>query len=143
MVTSHLLSPPLNTPSIQDLLTSQLLPQVQDTWTPSMSSPKCIKPVFLFPSNRLQMVPSNRAITVVLVEEEQMGTYIVISHIYISLVLLWLATGLSILFYLSQAGEVSCIVGNYFEEKMKGCGAASCQLTHPAPAASHTFPRAP
>lgn len=108
MVTSHLLSPPLNTPSIQDLLTSQLLPQVQDTWTPSMSSPKCIKPVFLFPSNRLQMLPSNRAITVVLVEEEQMETYIDISHIYISLVLIWLAHGpLHSFLFVSGRGRVT------------------------------------
>lgn len=49
MVTGHLLSPLTTTTSLQALLTSQLLSQVQDTWTPSMFLPKCIKPVFLFP----------------------------------------------------------------------------------------------
>lgn len=101
MVTSHLLSPPTMTTSLQALLTSQLLSRVQDTWTPSMLSPGCIKPVFLFPSDRLQMMSNSRAIAVVLVEEEQMESYIDISRIYISLVLIWLAMSLSILFYLS------------------------------------------
>lgn len=98
MVTGHLLSPPMTTTNLQTLLTSQLFSRVQDTWTPSMFSPKCIKPVFLFPSDRLQMMPNNRAITVVLVEEERMESYIDTSHIYISLVLIWLAMSLSILF---------------------------------------------
>lgn len=47
------------------------------------------------------MMPNNRAITVVLVEEERTEGYIDISRIYISLVLIWLAMSLSILFHLS------------------------------------------